>query len=109
MMFKKRSVDQSAINQLREELAFVNKYDVDSKTEAGQHLIELLEFSIEDTIKKFITEDIDKFDSDTKIIVFFSACRSKLQTLFALKNIYEGAELKRRQLSDELEKIISNP
>ncbi len=109
-MFKKpKQIDQSALDELRLELAIIQKYETDAKTEAGQHLLELIEDTIQDTVKKFALEEVEKFDTDTKIILFLSSCRSKLQTLIALKQFYAGAERKKKELSDELERLLSNP
>ena len=104
-MFK-RKVDDITLNQLRTELEDIQKYEADAQTPAGKNLLVLLENTIQNTIKELTTKEVDKFDTDAKMILFLASCRSKLQTLIALRDKYTNASVKRKVISDELEKLL---
>ena len=103
---KSQPVDQNALNEIRSEMEFYKKYQVDSNTEAGKNLIQLMDKSINQTIDEFVTKEVDKFDSDAKMIFFLASCRSKLQTLFGIKKIYTESEKKFAELSQVLQQIL---
>src|SRR4030042_6562772 len=98
----KRKIDEATLNELRQELSLLDKYETDSKTEAGKNLISLLDNSIKNTIKEFTTKEVEKFDTEAKMILFLASCRSKLQTLMSLRDKYLNASVKKQELSAEL-------
>ncbi len=106
-MFKRKlSVDQNALDDIRKEIEFLRKFEVDAQSDAGKNLLELCEVTIQNTIKEFATKEVEKFDTDAKLIFFLASCRSKLQTLMELKALYTNAGMKIGILKQELEKIL---
>ena len=104
-MFNRKKVDQNTLDGIRNELLFIQKYADDAKTSAGKNLMELLDATIENTVKEFISDKLDSADSN-KEVIFMASCRSKLQTLVSLKNLYQNAEVKKKELQDELNRLL---
>ena len=104
-MFNRRKVDESTLNQLRSEAILAERFAADGRTEAGKHLLELLDESIDSTVSEFVTRDLSKMDSLSQV-VWMSAVRSKLQTLFSFKFTYQNAEVKKREVQDELNRLL---
>ena len=106
MLRRKASIDQNALNEIRSEMEFYKKYETDSKTDAGKNIIQLMDKTINQTIDEFVTKEVDKFDSDAKMIFFLASCRSKLQTLFGIKKIYTESDKKFAELNQVLQQIL---
>ena len=107
-MFKvlKRKLDQEALNELRSEIQTWTLRSLDFATPQIQRLIQVLDKKREETIRNFTTKDINSFDNDLQSILFMASARAILQTIDGLESLYAGAEQKRKELSDELARIL---
>lgn len=101
---RKAQVDPIDVEELRNDVKLLEQFEADCKNEFGKRLLKLLDDSIDDTTKRFISDQLDTLDMN-KAIFFLASCRSKLQTLIALKDKYLNAGKEKLELIEELKKL----
>jgi len=90
---------------LRNDIRLLEQFEQDVNTDFGKRLLKLLDDSIDDTVKKFISEQLETMEAN-KAIFFLASVRSKLQTLMALKGKYTNATKEKQELIAELNRVL---
>jgi hypothetical protein len=97
--------DDQTIKILQGEIADLDIWDRLNKSEYGKFLIRILDNSINQTLDEEDKKDIYSMDSNAREY-FFSAVRSKRQTLKAIRDKLLNAESEKGWRIVELQKIL---
>ena len=97
--------DGAELEKLHQDIRHLEQFEADANTEFGKRLLKLLDESIDDTVKNFISSQLDTMDMN-RAIFFLASVRSKLQTLMSLKVKYTQAKKEKEELIAELKRML---
>ena len=97
--------DGAELEKLHQDIRHLEEFEADANTEFGKRLLKLLDESIDDTVKNFISNQLDTMDMN-RAIFFLASVRSKLQTLVGLKGKYIHSGKEKQELISELKRML---
>jgi len=107
LLTKKSKPTEEDLSLINKEIALYTQFENDLQSESIKRLFSVLDETEKDTIKIFMSTDMESFDNEVKMIFFLASIRSKLQVINSIKNKYLKAKEEKDKLLVEYNKIVS--